>query len=164
MIPFPYQAGGAGLIGESGARRFWRISISANNGDALFTCIQEVAFSLTTGGDDVTSPTTPVVVSTLQPGYPGSKVVDNDVLNDQNVWNSLSGAAFPHTLTLDLGGSYNLVEFSMWAQNNAGTTTRAPQDFLIQSGPTSSGPWTTERTVTGQTGWTAGSRRDFSIP
>lgn len=166
MIP-TLQLGGMGLRRNAVAttgRRFWRLSISANNGDATYTTVQEVEFRLVASGADVTTTTTPVVASTVLAGYPGELTVDNDTTNDQKVWNAAASAAFPHTLTYDLGADTSVAEVAIWAQNNAGTTARAPKDFLIQSGPASAGPWTTERTVTAQTAWTAGSVRAFSIP
>jgi hypothetical protein len=90
--------------------------------------------------------------------------VDNNTTNDQQVWVCNTGAAYPHTLTYDLGADTAVAEFALWSQNDGALQARAPKDWLIQSGPTSSGPWTTERTVTAQTGWTAGSVRTFSVP
>jgi hypothetical protein len=65
MMPWLPLAGMGGFTrapAPSG-RRYWRISISANNGDASFTVVQEVEFRLVAAGADVTTTSTPVTAS-----------------------------------------------------------------------------------------------------
>lgn len=158
MIINPYRYAAAG----GGGKRYWRIQITANNGDSFY-CIQEVEFRLSGGGADVTTTSTPVTASSTLGGYPATLMVDNNTTNDQNVWVSASA---PGTVNLvfDLGSGQNIAELAIMPQNNAGVGPgRAPKDFTIASSPDNS-TWTTEKTVTNSTGWTAGVYRNFSIP
>lgn len=105
------------------AYRYWRISISANNGNASYTGLSEVELRTTEGGTDVTSPSTVVTSGTLYSGsYPGSNTVDN---NTGTMWLGSVGANF---LMYDLSSPTVISEIRMYPYS----VDSAPKDFVVQ--------------------------------
>lgn len=142
--------------------RFFRIYITNNNGDS-YTALQELELSTSGGGSDFTSPGMTVSASSnFDAGSVGSRVIDNAFTNIiKGAWVS-SGGSFPQWVAVDTAGSYGAVELRLFCQNYAGGPARAPKDFLVE-GSNDGSSWTTIKTVTGETGWTAGVGKTFSL-
>lgn len=168
MIP-TLALGGLGLVTRGGGggstdptARYWRIYMTATNGDSIY-CFQEVEIRGSVGGSDLTSPfSTCAASSTLGSPFFPSEAVDNNTTDDQQVWASATGS--PQWWSVDLGSAQLVAEVAIMPQNNGSFGPgRAPQDFLIQRSDDNAN-WDTIKTVTGSTGWTAGTYRTFSIP
>lgn len=107
------------------AYRYWRIFISANNGDVSYTGLSEVELRTTEGGVDVTSPSTVVTSGTLYSGsYPGSNTVDN---NTGSIWLANPGANW---IMYDLVTPTVIAEIGMYLYTSA--LNAAPKDFVVQ--------------------------------
>lgn len=106
------------------AYRYWRISISANNGDVSYTGLSEVELRTTEGGVDVTSPSTVVTSSPYYAGYPGSGTVDNSTVN---IWLVDPWDAW---IMYDLVTPTVIAEIGMYPYTSMLDMT--PKDFVVQ--------------------------------
>lgn len=140
------------LVG--GVKTYWRIYVSANQSSG-YTNISELEFRESVGGADVSSPGQPGRVDSAYAGTTNeSHMVDN---NTGNYWESANGV--PHWVWYAFGREVELAELSLRTGPYAG---ESPKDFLIQySGDGTN--WTTAKTVTGSTGWSAWETRTFAI-
>lgn len=125
MLYQHYLGGGGGSGGGTVAYRYWRISISANNGSATYTGLSEVELRTTVGGADITSPSTAVTSSTLYTSsYPSSNTVDNST---GTAWLATVGATW---IMYDLVTPTVIAEIGMYPYTSA--LTSAPKDFVVQ--------------------------------
>lgn len=138
--------------------RYWRVYITANNGD-LYTSIQEIELRATVGGADVTTPSTVTGQSSYVGSSTAAKTVDNDFVTA--TWVS-SSVAPPHWLSYDLGVPTDIRELAIWPQNNSSVLARSPKDFQVQTSPNGT-TWTTVATFSNVTGWAAGVSKSFAI-
>ena len=108
--------------------RYWRLSISAQNGDADYACLGEIQLRPVAGGATATTPQTPVSSSIdSYAGHPLSNLVDGNL---STLWASASTPAFPYTLTLDLGTPTAINEVAICPQPTV--IARAPSLFTVQ--------------------------------
>ena len=135
--------------------RYWRVYITANNGDQ-YTAIQEIELHAVRGGPDITSPSTPATASSMAtPAYPPSRLVSNTLQND-NAWATEPGNVFPQWARFDLGTPTEVAEFVVYPPNyNNPGQARAPKDFLIQ-GSNDDVNWDTVYNALGQINWQTG--------
>lgn len=148
------------------AFRYLRVYITANNGDATYTSIQEIEYSTTAGGSDITT----TGMATGQSDYTTTdnsyfaKAIDNNFTTAGGGAYVSKDNTYPHWGTVDLGaGNAQLpVEFRMWCQNYSGGPQRAPKDFKVQ-GSNDNTAWTDIKAFTGVTTWTAGTGKTFSL-
>ena len=164
LIPWP----GAQTLGpklkpiKKQKTRYFRLFIESNNGSE-YTSLNEVR--LLSGEVNRA-----LYCATTQSSYfgPGSSTASRAVDGNTtdyvgSVWVSETGAAFPHWLTFDLGGEYLIDSLQLFPQNWAEGPARAPRSFSLQSSDYPSGPWRDILSVTGATGWTAGSGRTWAV-
>ena len=110
--------------------RYWRLSISAQNGDTSYAALAEIQLRPVAGDATATTAQTPVSASIHSypgiPGYPLSNLVDGAL---STLWISAPTPAFPFTLTLDLGTPTAINEVAIYPQLYA--TSRAPSQFTV---------------------------------
>ena len=107
--------------------RYWRLSISAQNGDTSYASLNEIQLRPVAGGPTATTAQTPVSSSIASYSeYPLSNLVDGDLFTP---WFSES-PVFPYTLTLDLGTPTAINEVAICPES--GATTMAPSQFTVQ--------------------------------
>ncbi|MEN9885682.1 MAG: Bordetella phage [Pseudomonadota bacterium] len=141
------------------AHRYWRVCITANNGDSYYS-IQEIELRGSVGGADLTTPA--MTAATNNAFLPAANAFDNDFADYFSPWLSNPGASTPLWVSIDLGSAQSVAELAMWCQNYAGGPARAPQDFKLQSSDDNSS-WTDEASFTGVTTWAAGTAKTFAI-
>lgn len=134
------------------AYRYWRIYVTANNGNAT-TAISELELRTSFGGSDTTTPSTPAYQSTYYGvnSSTAAKAVNNIQGSGSNSWVS-DGSALPQWIYYDLGTAQDIQEVQMYCEPGGTGTARAPKDFLIQ-GSSDALSWITQRTITNATGW-----------
>ena len=143
--------------------RYWRIYITANNGDA-YNSIQEIELRGSIGGADLTTPDTPSSQSSYYANNDARayRAIDNDLTDPSfKTWVS-DGSALPQWIYFDLGVATPVAELVMWCQAYSGGPARAPKDFLIEGGSDSVN-WTPVASIVGQTGWVVGTPRSFAL-
>lgn len=152
--------------------RYWRIYITANNGDASYTSFNEWELRETSGGPDLTN--------TVQPSFGQSSyftgteqqtaayLTDNDAHTDPNdAWVTVSGGAVPSWAYVglkDAGGvltAYTVREITIWPQAG-GLVSRAPKDFIIQASDDATN-WVNVKSFTNVTDWVSGTSKVFTI-
>ncbi len=151
-------------LSDTAARsRFWRVYITANNGDAGYTSMQEI--ELRNSGVDQTNPS----MSCGQSSYfhpdnaLANKLFDNNLTDYvTSVWENGIGAVLPHWVSIDTGGVIEVSEVAIWPQNYSPLMARAPKDFEIQIS-NNGVSWDTLAAFTDVTGWSAGTVKTFPI-
>lgn len=142
------------------ARRYWRIFITANNGNANFTSIAEMEMRLTAGGATQCVGGTAAASSSYFNDN-GSRAFNGSTLALNNTWVTTLNTAPPHWCRYDFGSGVTkqIQEVAIFPED--GALNRAPRDFDIQSSDDAS-TWETVKSFTGITGWTA-AWRTFSL-
>lgn len=137
------------------AHRYWRIYITANNGDS-YTGIGEVEFRDSSDAD-LTSPSMTVGQSSYFSSSVGANTVNNSF---ESVWVS-GGSAMPQWVSYDFGSAVDPKSVAIACEAYA-IGTRAPKDFKIQFSDDGSS-WADQASITGQTAWTADTFKVFAI-
>ncbi len=117
----------------------FRLTVTDNGG---LTASDDVTVTVSNpGSGNLALNKTAVASSTESAAWPASGVVDGDVTTSR--WSSL--AADPQWIYVDLGATYvfNRVKITWEAAYG--------KDYQIQTAATATGPWTTLRTITGNT-------------
>jgi hypothetical protein len=127
---------------------YFRLNCSAGNQAAQFA-VGEVEFRASVGGADLSGAAGGVFYSTQSSGNEASKAFDN---NNSTGYFSLSGAAYPQNLGVELEQRQTVVEASIIPYS--GFPTYAPKDFTIE-GSNDRSSWSTIITASSQTGWAA---------
>jgi hypothetical protein len=167
----PVQAVPAGFNGwptvNTAHKRFWRLNITADNGNTSNVTLQEVALSESSGGADVTAPGDVVWTnSDLDSfGWSIAGLIDNNTTTGSNHgWASLNNSLMPSPgiyVAVDVGQHRDIVEAKLTARSDAAADS-LPRDFTIQSsydGET----WATEKTLSAVS-WTLGEVKTYAIP
>lgn len=132
------------------AHRYWKLTITAVNGDASGYCaIGEVLGAESKGGANVLQGIT-VTVSSTAFSSPGTNINDG---SRSTFWHS-NTTPTPHTVTFDFGataGNWKDV-LELRITNRSGQTTTAPKDFTWAYSDDNSS-YTTVITKTSQTSW-----------
>lgn len=152
MIINPYAFGGGGL---SPAYRYWRIYVTANNGDS-FLSMNEVELRLTSGGVDQTLPVGSGGVTAASNDYFGANgaAAVNDNTSDVSAFvANWSGGPQWWYYDFGSGNSKAIAQVGIWPESTS-SYTRAPRDFIIQGSPDAS-TWTDLATYTSITGWSS---------
>lgn len=137
--------------------RYWRIYITANNGDS-YTAISELEFRAESGGADLTSPSMACSQSSYYSDWTAARAVNNSIGSAGNCWVT-AGDAPPHWAWFDFGSPVAPVELVIWGES--GLPGRSPKDFQIQYSDDAT-TWTTLATFTNVTGW-SDSARTFTL-
>jgi beta-glucanase (GH16 family) len=117
----------------------FRLTVTDNGGATGFDDVN-VVVSPATGGTNLALNKVTTVSSTENAGTPGSLAVDG---NGGTRWSS--AAADPQWIYVDLGATYNVNRVKITWETALG------KDFLVQIAATTTGTWTTMKTVTGNT-------------
>ena len=138
--------------------RYWRLSISAQNGDNSYAGLGEIQLRPVAGGATATSTHTPVSSSIdSYVGYPLSNLVDGNL---STLWLSASAPTFPFTVTLDLGTPTAINEVAICPQLYA--TLRAPSAFSVQ-GSDNGATFSTVKSFSNINSWVDGQLRTFAL-
>lgn len=157
--------GAPGTSSEYVESRYWRIFITANNGDA-YTTLKEVQIISPT--DTVlTSPSTVTGQSTFYDASPAyianaAQLVDGDFNDETSVWTTADASAVPSWVSFDLGTVQAVKSVKIMPQSYA-LPSRAPKDFQIQTSPDGV-TWTTVKTESDVTAWTAEAYLTVTLP
>ena len=137
--------------------KYWRIYITANNGNSS-TSIQEIEFRASVGGSDLTNSVGGVASANSEVNTSNTAAKAFDETWEK--WTT-STVAFPHWIKYEFNEPVEIKEVSMrcaWS----GQASMAPKNFLIQCSPDNS-TWHTVREVTNQTGWGVYEERLFEV-
>lgn len=142
--------------------RYIRVFITENNGLDAYTEFQQIEFSLTAGGADITTPSTPSNQSSYYPGRPASNLVLNAFDGAHYIWTSATGVSGPHWVAFDLLSPQDVAEVRIYPTNLHPWQGRAPKDFIIQ-GSNDNSTWVNIRSFSNVTGWVPGTGKVFSL-
>lgn len=143
--------------------RFYRIAITANNGRST-TNIAEVEFRASVGGDDETG--AGVAFATTAFGreggdvrYEADKAFDNAA---GTYWSTTTSGVTSSALAYDFGtgAEIQVAQYTIQARSDAANG--APKDWTLE-GSNDLDTWDTLDTVTGETGWSNGETRTFTV-
>ena len=153
-----------GVLGASARRgppglsphRYWRILITANNGNTA-TAIQELRM-LVSGenqagvGKPGSASASSIFVGTGS--NPPGAAFNAETSNPDLAWSTATGAVYPHWLQWDfgVGVSRRIEVFEIFPQDRSDLLTRSPKDFAIQWSDDGVN-FTTARAYTNVTGW-----------
>jgi hypothetical protein len=150
--------------------RYWRLLITANNGDTFRVGTLEVILATAPGGATVASGGTASASSENVAGD-AAKAFDGDTTSSGWISANLSTlgglhAGNPQWLRYDFGAGNekNIVEFGVGSYPaSSSVNARSLADFKLQYSDDGSA-WTDAKSVTGQSGWAFQEVRRFSIP
>ena len=146
------------MVRKQAAYRYWRLSISGQNGDTSYASLAEIQLRPVVGGATATTAQTPVSSSIASyPGHPPSNLVDGNL---STIWYSASAPAFPFTVTLDLGTPTTINEVAICPYAYA--TKLAPSSFAVQ-GSNDGVLFTTVKSFSGVNLWIADQLRTFTL-
>ena len=158
MLLNPYRFGGGG--GE-GAHKFWRLYITANNGNP-YTAIQQIAYRSTPEGASVATGGT-ATASTAFAADPPSDAFNGNTTVPDGGWVP-NVTTFPHWITYEFASPVAIVEMGLWVRNDEVTSgARGPKDFTLQWSDDGVA-WTDIGTYVGVAGWVIGTQKVFSVP
>lgn len=163
------MAGGSAPPSPS-AHRYWRVLITANDGDAQYVGFTEIEMRGSIGGPNLLVP---------QSAVNRAATANNSVNSNNEAWRATdlsmssgwlgSATALPAWWKYDFGSPWHsgassveikqIVIYGSWNAPSA-----SPRDFQLQWSDDNTS-WTTVLTVSGQTGWTGASdARTFNVP
>ncbi len=155
------------VTGVSTSYRYFRLNITANNGDVTFTQVASLFILESNGSLNFA----PVNMSTSSRPYPFTASASSEVSSSFAAWKAFEGnlgvAAYwlgsnsgVDWLKLDVGlGTYLLDNYTVQV-NSLGEPTRAPKDWTME-GSNDNSSWTTVDTRTNQTSWGTSEARNF---
>lgn len=134
--------------------RYFRINITANNGDT-YTGLNEIELRGTQAGADITTPTTVVTTTSefsLNSNYVIENVHDDDPLT---IWFNEAGV-LPLTIEIDLGSEQGVAWLSMLRGNvsDPALMNQCPKDFTVEAS-TNGTDWVNLATFANVTDWVA---------
>lgn len=135
--------------------RYWRLNVTANNGDA-YLAASEFEVHATLGGTTIFTGGSSSA-STVFGGLPVSNLFDGST---STVWAATTNTGWVR-YDLGLGKTSGVMEFVVKSRGD-GYATQAPKDFSLQ-GSNDGVNWDTLKTITNQTGWGLGETRTFQI-
>jgi hypothetical protein len=138
---------------------FWRIYITANDGDASFTQIQELEVYADEARLDLVKDATLTASSFF--GSLGAANVKDQSYAESAPWVSASGQATPSWIRMQFPAPVSITEIQL--RQPTGSRTRAPKDFEVQYSADGVN-FTTLWAVTGQTAWGDREARYFRSP
>lgn len=166
-----------GIIANQGeadsavSAQYWRVLITDNNGDPSYVTVVDLELRASVGGADQTNATEIGLAysasTEVNAGNRAGLAFDNDYTSTKWASNGQPTVGSPQWIKVnfDISAPYDtkvyVREISI-VGCITGQTAMAPKDFALQRSDDDSS-WTTVMTVTGQTGWTAGERRNFAV-
>lgn len=145
------------LLGSGGPTGFqyWRVYITANNGNGSYTTFKEMEMATSVAGTDETYNDTPLYLNVLT-SVPGYKA---QIFNNNTTDLFLGDINYPVTAGFNFGAPKSIVEVRMYGSGAADTS--CPKNFEIQASNDNSS-WTTKATFTNVAKWAGW--QTFSIP
>ena len=142
-----HTSGGGG--GGASAYRYYRLNITANNGDTSFTSVEDLYLCATAGGSQAATGGTPSASTEYSSSFDAAKAFDGIGTSQ---WFTASGSAVPSWLQYDLGAGNEVavVEYTIAAYT--GEAGRAPKDWELQ-GSVDGSTWVTLDSQAGVTDW-----------
>ncbi|WP_096911027.1 MULTISPECIES: discoidin domain-containing protein [Acinetobacter] len=146
--------------------RYYRIYITANTGllDG-YSEMQEVELSITTGGADQTTPSTPTNQSSYFATRTAAKLVDNDLTGGESIWTS-ADQTFPQWVSFDLLVPKRITELriypSYFVSGSNEYWKRAPKNFVVQ-GSNNNSTWEDIKNFSNVLSWIRGSSKKFNL-
>lgn len=140
-----------------GAHAYWRLNITANNGSP-YILVQSLALSCANGEVIISSRQNVSIIASTRYDYTTDS--ENYMVNRQTTstgW--LSGAAVPQSIEFTAGRPLSLNSFALSCHSAA----RMPQNFTISGSSDNGVTWTVLNSYAGQTGWTVGETRTYTI-
>lgn len=139
------------------AHTYWRIDITANDGDSNFLAMAEVELRASAGGVDETSNTGGTATASASDGTaPPSRAVDDDSVTR---WSTPNG-----TLTgwwqFEFNSPVDVIEYTI--QAHPISPARSPRDFTLEFSDDGVN-FTVANTKVGETDWTNGETRTFGL-
>lgn len=148
--------------------RYWRLNVTANNGDTSFLRVAEIEL-LVSGVDQTTGKGGTATASSENGGdgiYAPSKAFDDDLDLSTGCWLTAS-ANTTGWVTIDLGSVTTIDAYSISAYSHAysdGSLPQMPKNWTLQGSNTSqTGPWDDVDTKINQTGWVRSEKRTFTF-
>ncbi len=149
--------------------RYFRLSVTANNGDATYTQVASLFLLELTGTNDLAPHT---MISAFQP-YPYTASASSESSSALAAYKAFEGTvgfagywdgtgSGVDSIKLDSGGvdSYFISSYSIQVGTISGSTSRAPKDWVF-AGSTNDSTWTTLDSRTNQTAWSASETRNY---
>lgn len=163
-----WRDGASKLSGEikveakSNIYRYYRIYITANmGGQDGYSEMQEIELTITAGGDDITTPSTPTNQSSYFASRTAAKLVDNNFTGGEAIWTS-ANQTFPQWVSFDLGEQLEVAELRIYPAAIAPWHKRAPKDFIVQ-GSNDGTTWGDIKEFTGINDWQIGTPKSFDL-
>lgn len=135
------------------AHVYWRINVTANNGSS-FLAIAETEMRATAGGADQCAGGTASASSEFSGSFVAGNAVDN---NASTVWSPTSTTGW---WRYQFASAVEVLEYTI--QGHPSSPTRDPRDWTLEFSDDGTN-WTVTDTRTGQTGWTNGQIRTFTV-
>lgn len=140
-----------------GAHQYWRFAMTQSD-DGGYYAIAEIQMRSSPGNVDQTSGGTPTSSTILDANYPASNAFNN---NSANFWHS-SGYGF-QWLVYDFGRQVSVAEVTVQSRPD-GWAYQCAKTWVLQFSNSSSGPWRTTMSVSGNGGWSVGETRTYTDP
>lgn len=154
-----YVSGSFRTQGPASGYRFYRLNITANNGRSTIN-VAEAQLRQSVGGADAATGGVAYATSvfTTAPGFPASYAFDDD---SGTFWSTATTVTAAE-LWYDLGTAREITvaQYAVQARSDANDGT--PKDWTFQAS-NDLDTWTTLETVTGETGWSNGETRAYTV-
>lgn len=152
-----YAAASFRAQGPSSGYRFYRWNVTANNGRSTIN-VAEAQLRETVGGADSATGGLPYATSVFNESFPASAAFDDDA---GTFWSTVTSVTAAE-LWYDLGTAreISVAQYAMQARSDASDGT--PKDWTFQAS-NDLDTWTTLDTVTGETGWSNGETRTYTV-
>jgi hypothetical protein len=137
------------------AHLYWRLNITANNGDPDYLAITEVEMRATTGGADQCNGG----ISSASSNYP-SYVAANAFDNDANTAWITGTAITTGILTYQFSSAVDVLQYTIQITVSQ---VRAPKNWTLQWSDNGTA-WTTADTRAGVTDWLSNGIKTFNVP
>lgn len=142
--------------------RYWRLHITANDGNTLYCGMTELELKETVGGSDATVAAERGIRASASSEINGSNLAsmafDNDIYHSG--W--LSNTAAASWIQWDFGAGNDKTIRQITIRGSWNVPASSPKDFTLQ-GSANGSSWTTVLTVTNQTNWTVNELRTFNV-
>lgn len=135
--------------------RYWRLNVTANNGRSTLN-IAELELRAESGGASIATGGTPSASTVFGPTWSADKGFDG---NASTFW-SATGPTGWLQYDLGAGNEATLAQYAVRGRHDANDG--SPKDWTLQ-GSQNGSEWTTIDTVTGETGWSNGELRVFTL-
>lgn len=98
-------------MAAAGAHRYWQLFIVTGYNSAWLD-VNEIELRTSAGGNDITTPSTPVTASSAYSGYPASNLVDNST---STKWTNSGGGSANNWLRFDLTTPAAVAEVTLYS-------------------------------------------------